>query len=304
MAKQPKILAGQVAAITGGARGIGRAMAYAFVRQGMRVAIGDLDLAAAQQTAQEIGGGTIALELNVTDRASIERFADAVESQLGPIDAFVNNAGIMQLGRFLEEDDATAHRMVDINLHGVIYGMKVVGPRMAARNRGHIVNVASQAGKFGIPGGSTYVATKFAVVGLSEAVRGELRLMGADNVAMSVVMPAITDTELGGGLTESRGTKLLQPEEIADAVVEALQTERFDVWVPSKNESLWKYTNLLPRRGREAIGRALKGDQVLWEIDTAGRQAYELRAAKSEPGLEPGTKAEQIAEKAGSTGSG
>src|SRR5690606_15594319 len=129
MAKQPKVLAGQVAAITGGARGIGRAMAQAFVRQGMRVAIGDLDLEAARATAEEIGAGTIAVALNVCERASVERFAAEVERQLGPIDVFVNNAGIMHLSRFLEEDDATAHRMVDINLHGVLYGMKVVLPR-------------------------------------------------------------------------------------------------------------------------------------------------------------------------------
>ena len=291
MAKQPKILAGQVAAITGGARGIGRALAYAFVRQGMRVAIGDLDVDEARKTASEIGAGTVALELNVTERDSLEAFANAVEAQLGPIDVWVNNAGIMQLGRFLDEDDATAHRMVDINLHGVIYGCKVIAPRMAARNRGHLVNIASQAGKFGLPGGATYTATKYAVVGLAESLRGELRLMGATNVATSVVMPAVVDTELGGGLTQSRGAKLLQPEEIADAVVEALQTGRFEVWVPTQYERLWKYTNLIPRRGREAINRALKGDAVLWEIDTESRRAYELRAARSEPGLEPGREA-------------
>jgi len=289
MARQPKILTGQVAAITGGGRGIGRSMAEAFVRRGMRVAIGDIDLETAERTAAEIGHGVVALPLNVTDRASMEAFADGVEERLGPIDVFVNNAGIMQLGRFLEEDDATAHRMVDINLHGVIYGMKVVLPRMAARNRGHVVNVASQAGKFGFAGGSTYVATKFAVVGLTEAVRNELRLMGADGVATSVVMPAVVGTELGEGLAMPRGQKLLQPEQIADAVVEALETGRFEVWVPKENHGLWTVTNLIPRRGRDVVTKALKGDEVLWSIDTAGRRDYELRAGRSEPGLEPGS---------------
>src|SRR3954451_11001399 len=100
MARQPKVLTGQVAAITGGARGIGRALAEAFVHQGMRVAIGDLDVEAARATAGEIGAGTVAFELNVTDRASFERFVDDVERELGPIDVLVNNAGIMQLSRF------------------------------------------------------------------------------------------------------------------------------------------------------------------------------------------------------------
>src|SRR5215212_3111276 len=100
MAKQPRSLTGQVAAITGAARGIGKATAEAFVRQGMKVAIGDLDLAEAQKTADQLGGGTVALELNVTDRASVDKFLDEVEAKLGPLDVLVNNAGIMPLGPF------------------------------------------------------------------------------------------------------------------------------------------------------------------------------------------------------------
>lgn len=288
MAKQARILAGQVAAITGGARGIGRAMAYAFVGQGMRVAIGDLDVGAARRTAAEIGSGAVAFELNVADRASVQRFADDVERELGPIDAFVNNAGIMQLSRFLEEDDATAHRMTDINLHGVLYGMKAVLPRMVARDRGHVVNVASQAGKFGFAGGATYCATKFAVVGVTEAMRHELRLMGSDGVALSVVMPAIVNTELGGGLSKPVGQRDVQPEDVATATVEALQTGRFEVWVPRDNHATYTVSGLIPRRGREALSHALRADRPLWTIDPAQRRAYELRAARSEPGLEPG----------------
>src|SRR3954470_16457823 len=110
MAKQPRILTGQVVAITGGARGIGRAMAETFLREGMRVAIGDVDAEGARRTAEELGRGTVAVDLDVTRRESIERFADEVERQLGPIDVFVNNAGIMPVGRFVDEDDASAHR--------------------------------------------------------------------------------------------------------------------------------------------------------------------------------------------------
>lgn len=289
MAKQPKVLTGQAAAITGGGRGIGRAMAEAFLRQGMRVAIGDLDVQTARQTAAELGSGAVAFELNVTDRASVERFADAAEEALGPIDVFVNNAGIMSLSPLVDEDDAAARRMIDINLHGVLFGMKVVLPRMIARNRGHLVNVASQAGKFGFAGGATYSATKFAVVGVTEAMRAELRLLGADGVALSVVMPAIVQTELGSGLSNPVGQKDLRPADVADATVEALRTERFDVWVPKANAGVYAVTGLLPRRGREAIGRALKADRPLWNADLSSRRAYELRAARSEPQLDAGT---------------
>ena len=209
MAKQPRILAGETVAITGAARGIGRATAEALTRQGMRVAIGDVDVETAQRTAAELGPTAVALALDVTDRGSFSSFLDEAERQLGPIDVLVNNAGIMQIGRFIDEDDTTARRMIDINLHGVILGTKLALERMIPRGRGHIVNVASQAGKFGTPGGATYSATKHAVVGLTEAVRGEMRLMGAD-INLSYVMPYVVKTELGSGLGQARGLSELE----------------------------------------------------------------------------------------------
>jgi short-subunit dehydrogenase len=295
MAKQPRILAGQAAAITGGARGIGRATAQAFLSQGMRVAIGDVDLAAAEQTAAELGQRTVALPLDVTDRESFARFLDEAEKQLGPLDVLVNNAGIMPLGRFVDEDDLTAQRIIDINLHGVILGMKLALQRMVARDRGHVVNIASQAGKFGAPGGATYSATKHAVVGLTEAVRGELRLMGAD-VDLSYVMPFVVNTELGSGLGEARGLHNLQPSEVADAIVEALQHRIVEVWVPKSTKRTFQLTQLLPRSLSEGIGRAMKADRVLADADIAVRRDYELRAARSEPALAAGAEQAQLPE--------
>ncbi len=300
MAKKARILAGQTAAITGAGRGIGRATAQALTRQGVRVAIGDLDLEAAQATARELGPTAVALSLDVTDRDSFERFLDEAEAQLGPIDVLINNAGIMQLGKFMDEDDATATRMIDINLHGVILGMKLGLARMVGRGSGHIVNISSQAGKFGAPGGATYSATKHAVVGLTEAVRGELRLMGMqDRVLLSYVMPFVVNTELGGGLGQARGLKNLQPSDVADAIVDALQNGTVDVWVPKSSKRTNALGVLLPRRLAEGLGRAMKADRVLTEIDTQARAAYELRASASEPGLEQGSEQARIAEKTG-----
>ena len=284
MAKERQALGGKVVAITGGARGIGRATAIALVGRGCRVAIGDLDPDLADQTAQSLGGGTIALQLDVTDRESFSAFLDEAERQLGPVDVLINNAGIMPLGRFADEDDATARRMIDINLHGVIYGTKLALARMGPRNSGHIVNIASQAGKAGFPGGATYCATKHAVVGLSEAVRAEL---DGTEIGVSCVMPAVVNTELASGLKEARGVKNLEPEEVADAIVEALETGRFDVWVPRSTQYIATVMNLVPRRGREAIARFLKADKVLADADPTARAGYEQRAAHSEPGLEP-----------------
>jgi NADP-dependent 3-hydroxy acid dehydrogenase YdfG len=284
MAKERRSLSGKVVAITGAARGIGKATATALIRRGARVAIGDLELELAQRTATELGGGAVALQLDVTDRDSFAAFLDEAERELGPLDVLINNAGIMPLGRFAEEDDATAVRMIDINLHGVILGTKLALARMEPRNRGHIVNIASQAGKGGFPGGATYCATKHAVVGLSEAVRAELL---ETEIEVSCVMPAIVNTELAAGLKEARGVKNLEPEQVAEAIVDALERPKFDVWVPRSTQFIATAMSVVPRRGREAIARMLKADTVLAEADPAQRAGYEARAARSEPGLEP-----------------
>jgi NADP-dependent 3-hydroxy acid dehydrogenase YdfG len=281
---EPRPLSGKVVAITGAARGIGLATARACATRGMKVAIGDLDLGEARRAAESVPGA-IALALDVTDRDSFEAFLAATEDQLGPLDVLVNNAGIMQIGPFLEEDEATAIRQVDINVHGVLHGMKLALPRFVGRGAGHLVNVASTAGKAGFPGGATYCGTKHFVVGVSEAVRAELRDTA---IEISCVMPGVVDTELAGGLQETRAVKKVSPEDVAEEIVAALQRPRFDVFVPRSIGPISTVMNLLPRSGREAVSRALKADKVLAGADPNARRGYELRAARSEPGLESG----------------
>jgi NADP-dependent 3-hydroxy acid dehydrogenase YdfG len=278
MAKVPRSLAGQVVAITGGGRGIGRATALALIAQGAHVAIGDIEAELAQRTAQELGGGTIGLPLDVTDRASFARFLDEVEAKLGPLDVLINNAGIMPIGPFVEETDATALRMVDINIHGMIFGSKLALERFLPRNRGHIVQIASAAGKTGFAGGATYCATKHAVVGLSEAMHAELIDTGVD---VSVVMPVVVNTELGSGLPTTKGFKAQEPEDVANAIVEALQTGRFEVYVPKTMGAMTRISAVVPRRAMEAFARAIGGDKVLWNPDHQARAAYEARMEQS-----------------------
>ena len=300
MAKAVRSLAGQVVAITGGARGIGRATAAALITQGARVAIGDIEASLAERTADELGAGTIGLPLDVTDRASFEAFLEEVETRLGPLDVLINNAGIMPIGPFVEETDATAKRMVDINIHGVIFGSKLALERFVPRGRGHLVQIASAAGKAGFPGGATYCATKHAVVGMSEAIRAELR---DTNIDISLVMPVVVNTELGSGLPQTRGFKAVEPTDVADAIVEALQTGRFEVFVPKAMSSMMRFQALMPRRATEAVARLLKGDQVLTRPDHHARAAYEARMMEtiayaeepSTPEVEPAPPAEPAA---------
>jgi NAD(P)-dependent dehydrogenase (short-subunit alcohol dehydrogenase family) len=280
MAKQPKSLNGRVVAITGAARGIGRATAAALVREGARVGIGDIDLELARKTAAELGDSVRAYELDVTSRPSVAAFLDAVEHDLGPLDVMVNNAGIMPVGPFVEESDASAVRQVDINVHGVIFGMKEALSRMLPRGGGHIVNLASVAGKGGFPHLATYCATKHAVVGISEAARAEYRGAG---IEVSCVMPSLVDTELTSGVTAGRGIEKAKPEDVADAIVEALRTSRFDVFIPRSVGRITKVMSMLPRPAAEGIGRLLDADKVMAHADMGARRAYEDRAAASEP---------------------
>ena len=197
MAKVPRSLAGLTIAITGGARGIGRATAKALLAQGARVVIGDIEQPLAEQTAAELGSGTVGLPLDVTDRESFTAFLDEVEQRLGPLDVLINNAGIMPLGPLVQESDATAQRIIDINVHGVILGSKLAIERFLPRHRGHLVEIASATGKIGFSNAVTYSASKHAVVGIAESLRQELRGTGID---VTVVMPTAVNTELGSGL--------------------------------------------------------------------------------------------------------
>jgi NADP-dependent 3-hydroxy acid dehydrogenase YdfG len=276
MAKAPRSLVGTVVAITGGARGIGRATAAALIAQGAKVAIGDLDAELAARTADELGHGTLGLHLDVTNQASFETFLDQVEAQRGPLDVLINNAGIMPIGPFAEESDETARALVDINVHGVIFGSKLALRRFLSRGSGHLVNIASAAGKAGFPGGATYCATKHAVVGLSEAIRAEVRDRG---IGVTVVMPTVVHTELGSGLAETRSFKAVEPEDVAAAIVDALQRNRYEVFVPRSMASVLRPKGILPVRVVDAIGRLFKSDQVLMQPDRQRRAAYEARVA-------------------------
>jgi short-subunit dehydrogenase len=268
-----RTLTGAVVAITGGSLGIGRATAKAFIDAGAQVAIGARNLDRATATARDIGA--LAYPLDVTDPGSVEKFYRSVEDDLGSIDVFVNNAGVMLVGRFEHEtDDATAQQL-SVNLHGVVNGMKAAVPRMRARGRGHIINMVSAVGMVGLPGCATYSAAKHGVVGLSEAVRGELRGSGID---LSIVLPIPAQTELTSGVGKGRFVPLLSDTDIAAAVVRAARRPRYHVYVPGWTNPVTRVLGLLPQGLRDAAGRFLKADQLLKTTDAAARVRYEERA--------------------------
>jgi NAD(P)-dependent dehydrogenase (short-subunit alcohol dehydrogenase family) len=260
----------RVVAVTGAARGIGLAVAEALVARGDRVALGDLDGDLAAREAARLG--VLGLPLDVTSTASFTAFLDAVERELGPLDALVNNAGVMWVGRFDEEPETAAVRQVDVNFHGTARGVRLAVPRMRARGRGHVVNLASVASKLPPAGEATYSASKHAVLGYSTAVREELRGTGVD---ISVVMPVVVDTELAVG-TSTGTSRRLRPEEVAAAVVGVLDRPRFEVFVPGRIAPVQRLHAVAPQRVRDWLYRFMP-DNVR-DADLAAREHYEQRA--------------------------
>lgn len=183
----------------------------------------------------------------------------------------------MPIGPFLEESDDTARLQLAVNVDGVLHGMKVVLPRMLARGYGHVVNVASGAGKTGYPGGATHCATKHAVVGLTEAVHMELRGTG---VGLSLVMPAIVNTELTSGMRRARFPRSVEPEDVAAAIVAAVRTGRFDVYAPRELGAITRVMFGLPPERARATGARGGGDRALLDFDASQRLAYKQRVTQ------------------------
>jgi NAD(P)-dependent dehydrogenase (short-subunit alcohol dehydrogenase family) len=260
-------LQGASVAITGGAQGIGRSTAEFFAARGAKVAIGDLNLTLAQEVAEAIGG--TAHRLDVSDKASFQAFIDAAEAAHGPIDVLVNNAGVMPNGGFLELDESTDRMQFDVNVFGVINGMRIVLPGMVERGRGHVVNVASLAGKFPVKGLAVYNGTKFAVVGLTAATRLEFAEHG---VSISAILPSAVDTALASGL-DMRPIPKVKPEAIAQAVVDSVATRRAETAVPGYVGLLADVAAITPEPALKAFRRLVKDDRAL-RADSAERTAY------------------------------
>lgn len=271
-------LGGRVALVTGAGRGIGRATAVALARAGASVVVAELDAAAAAAGVESVraaGGHAVPKVLDVTDAARFAAVVAEVESELGPIEVLINNAGLMLVGGFLEHGPEEDGRQLAVNLGGVVHGMRAVLPGMLARDRGHIVNLASVAGVVGVPHAAMYSATKFAVVGLTEAVRAELLDTG---VRASYVCPVLVDTELIAGTGRPRWPPVQTPEAVADAILGTLETGAVDVFVPPIARFARSLPPLLPRAISDLVGRKLDVVGMFARVDRARRAAYAARS--------------------------
>ena len=213
----------KVALITGGARGIGRATAEVYIREGARVAIVDVDAAAVEEAAKELGAGTLGLVMDVTNRESVQAGVDAVTEKLGPIDILVNNAGIIKDAQLLKMDEADFDAVVSVNLKGVFNTTQIISRQMVERGTGVILNASSVVALYGNFGQTNYVATKSGVIGMTKTWAREL---GRKGVRVNAVAPGFIKTRMTEGIPDKVMTKLeamvpMQrmgvPEEIVNA---------------------------------------------------------------------------------------
>jgi NADP-dependent 3-hydroxy acid dehydrogenase YdfG len=269
---------GKTAVVTGGARGIGHAIAKALLERGARVVIGDRDVNALEAAATALArlGSVSGYPLDVTNRQSFGEFLDKARSEGGGrIDVLINNAGVMPIGPFLEQSEQAIRSAIEVNFYGVLNGCQLVLPEMVARRGGHIVNIASMAGMVAVPGQAVYAGTKFAVVGLTTALADEFASAG---VEVSVVMPTFTNTELISGTRPTAAQKPVQPSEIAAAVVKVLDKPTTTASVPPWGRFFAAPAAMLAPRGRRWLNKKMGNDRVFLDFDTTARERYEFRA--------------------------
>jgi len=270
-------LHGQRIAITGAGRGIGLATAKELHQRGATVVIGDLDTKAASAAAAAIGPDVQAFALDVSDHASFAAFVERATAD-APLDVLINNAGIMPIGHFLEQSAEVHRRAVQVNVMGCVYGMHLALPAMIERGSGHIINIASAAGKSPVPGGLTYCGTKSAVIALTETARVEFSGSG---VEFTCVMPSFTNTELIAGTTATKLVPIAEPADVARAIAGAVVKPKADVFVPKIVGALLTPQPLMGRRLRDIVNRKLGVYNTFLDFDPDARAAYTRRITES-----------------------
>ncbi|TDL31146.1 3-ketoacyl-ACP reductase [Jeotgalibacillus sp. S-D1] len=213
------------ALITGAGRGIGRATAIAFAKEGINVGLVGTTLANLEKVAaevKELGVKASVAVADVTDLEAVQQAADQIKSELGQIDILINNAGIAKFGGFLELSAREWENIINVNLMGVYNTTRAVLPDMIERKAGDIINVSSSAGQKGAPVTSAYSASKFAVLGLTESLMLEVR---KHNIRVTALTPSTVATDLAieTNLISGNPENVMQPEDLAELMVAQLK---------------------------------------------------------------------------------
>ncbi|PPA69159.1 3-ketoacyl-ACP reductase [Jeotgalibacillus proteolyticus] len=218
-------LNGKNALITGAGRGIGRATAIAFAKEGINVGLVGTTLSNLEKVAaevKELGVKASVAVADVTDLEAVQQAADQIKSELGQVDILINNAGIAKFGGFLELSASEWENIINVNLMGVYNTTRAVLPDMIERKAGDIINVSSSAGQKGAPVTSAYSASKFAVLGLTESLMLEVR---KHNIRVTALTPSTVATDLAieTNLISGNPENVMQPEDLAELMVAQLK---------------------------------------------------------------------------------
>ncbi len=228
-------LSGKRVLITGGAQGIGMEMALQFAGRGCEIVIADLNedkLGEAREKIEATGAAAWAFPVDVTNPASIAALRARIAAEAGPIDILVNNAGVVFGGPFTETPLDLHFKTYEVNVLGVVAMTHAFLPDLIERPEAHLVNISSASGFIGLPYGSTYASSKWAVIGFSESIRAELRLMEHANVHTTVVCPSYIGTGMFEGAEAPKATNILDPTELAEKVVHGIERNRVHILEP------------------------------------------------------------------------
>jgi short-subunit dehydrogenase len=249
-------IAGSRVLITGAGRGLGLAIAEAFAKAGAKVIVTDRSTEGAKEAAAKLPGAC-GYTLDVTNAEQIADVRTRLNAEHGPIDILVNNAGVVFGGAFLDVPLAKHLTTVNVNLAGLVAVTHCFLPDLITRPAAHLVNISSASAVIALPMGTTYAASKWAVLGFTESVREELWLIGHRHVGVTAICPSFISTGLFGGARPANMTNWLAPEAVAAAVVRAVEKRREFVMMPWPARLMYRLCAGLPRGVYRRICRTL-----------------------------------------------
>jgi len=228
-------LKGKRVLITGGAQGIGFEMAIKFAGRGAEIVIADIDdekLSEAKAKLEERGIAASAFRVDVTNPASIASLKAQIAAEAGPIDILVNNAGVVFGGPFTKVSLDDHFKTYEVNVLGLVAMTHAFLDDLIERPEAHLVHIASASGFIGLPYGSSYASSKWAVIGFGESIRAELKVQGHEHVHHTIVCPSYIGTGMFEGAEAPKATHILEPSDLADKVVQAVERNKIHLLEP------------------------------------------------------------------------
>lgn len=247
---------GKTVLITGAARGMGRRMADRFAEAGGQVVLVDVaegPLEEARQELVERGHTAASFVCDLSERGNIDELRERVHDEVGPVEVLVNNAGVVRGGKLDEVDDAGDELTFRVNIEAVHWMTKRFLADLKGADDAHIVQMASAAGLIGVPEQVTYSASKWFVIGFSRALRQELLGAGHDHVGVTIVCPSLVDTGMFEGASAPRFMPFLQPEDVVEKIVSAVNRNRLFVREPFLVKTIPFMKGILPTRAVDFV---------------------------------------------------